>query len=98
MDSSRFQLLFAPLGIRKERVSAVDEHIAFFQQRRNLIDHGVDRRAGFHHHHRYARLFQRRDEFLHRARRLNILSLGASGREFLGDFRGAIEHSDRKSL
>jgi hypothetical protein len=54
--------------------------------------------ARLHHDHRFARSLQRADEFLHRARGLNIFSFAAGPREFLSDFRGAIENGHGKSL
>ena len=63
-----------------------------------MINYSVHRRACFDHHHGYARFFQRRDEFLQRARGLNVFSFGASGREFFGNFSCAIKYRDRKAF
>ncbi len=98
MNSFSLQFFVATLCVGKQRISSVDDDIAFFEQRRELTDHSVHGAAGFDHHHRNTRFLERRDEFFHRARWLNVFSLGASGSEFLGNFGGAIKHGDRKSL
>jgi len=55
MKAASFQILAAALGIGEKRIAAVDNHVSFFEQRDELIDHRVDRRAGFNHDHRLAR-------------------------------------------
>jgi hypothetical protein len=86
------------LGICEERISAVDDDVAFLQQGRELSNDRIHRRTGFHHDHRFARSLESADEFLHRARRLNIFSLAATAGEFLRDFSRAIKNSDRESF
>ena len=98
MDSFFFEVLAPPLRVGEKRIAAVDEHVAFLKQRLHFADHHVDRFAGLDHHHDFARLLQRADQFLDGARRLDIFSFGATGREFLGDLCGAIKNGDRKSL
>ena len=98
VNSFSFQFLPTSLRVSKKRVSSVDDHVASFEQRGELIDHGVHRRARFHHQHRYPRFFKCGDEFLQSSRRLNVFPFGAASSEFLGDFGGAIEHGDRKAL
>ena len=51
---------------RKSRVAAVDDDVALAQQRLELVDHGIDRRAGLDHHHHLPRRFQAGDEVLQR--------------------------------
>ncbi len=77
-----------------KRITAVDDDVAFFEKWREFADHLIDRLAGFDHDHRFARFFKRADEFFDCARRLDIFSFGATGREFLGDFGGAIKNGD----
>ena len=96
MNSFSFQILAAALRIGEKRIAAVDDDVAFFEQRRELTDDRIDRRAGLDHDHRFARTLESADEFFHRARRLDVFSLGSTGGELLGDLRGAIENGDRK--
>jgi hypothetical protein len=94
MDAALFQFFAAPLRVGEKRISAVDDDIALFQQRGELIDDSVHRRPRFHHDHGFARAFQRADEFLHRARRLNIFVSAAPSRKFVRHFRRAVEDRD----
>jgi hypothetical protein len=98
MDSAVLQFFAAPLGVCEKRISAVDDDVAFFQQGRELSNDRIHRPTGFHHDHRFARLLDRANEFLHRARRLNIFCLAATAGEFLRDFSRAVKNSDGKSL
>src|SRR4029077_14269729 len=82
----------------EKRISSIDDDIALFEQRDQFIDDRVNWRSSLHHHHCYARLFQRSDKLLNRAGWLNVFAFGTSDSEFLGNFRRAIEYSDRKSL
>ena len=66
VNSLSFEILAAPLGVGEERIAAVDDDVAFFQERRELTDDRIDRRAGLDHDHRFARPLQRADEFFHR--------------------------------
>ena len=98
VQSAPFQILAAPLRVGEERVPAVDDHVAFFQERRELSDDRVHGTAGLHHDHRFAWTLQRADKFLHRPRWLDVFSFRFSGGKFLRDFPGPIEHGDGKSL
>ena len=73
----RFEIFAAPLRVGEKRIAAVDDDVAFLEQRHELRDDRVDRRAGFDHDHRFARLGERADEFLHRLRRLNVFPFAA---------------------
>jgi len=86
------------LCVGEERISAVDDYVAFLEQKRELIDDRVNRRSGLDHDLRFARLLKRADKFLNRARRLNIFSFGAAAGEFLGHFGGPIKNGNGKSL
>ena len=55
MDSRALQFFSAALRVGEKRISAVDNDVAFFQQRRDLLDHGVNRRARLYHDHCFAR-------------------------------------------
>ena len=98
MNSCALQFSFTPLGVGEQRISAVDDHVAFLEQRRQLSDHGIDGRARFHHHHAYPRLFECAHKFLQRAGRLDVFPVSAFSSEFFRDLGGAIEHGDRKTL
>ena len=56
-----FQRLRASLGVLEVRVAAVHDHVARRQERNQLIDDRIDRRAGLDHQHHDAR----RLELLH---------------------------------
>jgi len=56
----------ASAGVREVRVAAVDQDVARFHQRGELVDHGVGRRARLDHDHHAARPFQRGDELADR--------------------------------
>jgi hypothetical protein len=85
------------LRVGEERISSIDDDIAFFQQWRELTYNGVNRRARFDHDHGFARFSEHRDEFFHCSRRLNVFSFGPAAAEFLSDFNGAVENGDRKA-
>src|SRR5205085_3081042 len=42
MKTAAFQILAAPLRVGEKRIATVDNDIAFFQKRRELIDDGID--------------------------------------------------------
>ncbi len=80
VQTARFQILAAALGVGEKGVAAVDNHVALFEERNELIDDRINRRAGFDHDHRLARTLQRADKFLHRARRHEYFSPSLSRR------------------
>ena len=45
MNSFALQFLFTPLRVGEQGISTVDDHVAFLEQRRQLSDHGIDRRV-----------------------------------------------------
>ena len=98
MNAAPFQIFAATLRVGEERIAAIDDDVAFFEQRSELPNDGIDRRARLYHDHRFARSFKRADEFLDRARGLDIFSFAPAPLEFLRDFRGAIKNGDQKSL
>ena len=53
VQTALFQILAAALGIGEKGIAAVDNHVALFEQRNELIDDRVHRRAGFDHDHRF---------------------------------------------
>ena len=98
MNSFSFEVLAPPLRVSEKGIAAVDEHVAFLEQRRDFADHHIDRFAGLDHHHDFARLLQRAQQLLDRAGRLNVFSFRSFGGKFLRDFPGAIEDGDGKPL
>jgi hypothetical protein len=98
MQAPAFQILAAALGVGEKRIAAVDNHIAFFEEGGELVDDGIDGRAGFHHDHRFAGTLERTDEFFHGARGLDVFPVRFPSGEFVGYFRGPIEDGDRKTL
>ena len=54
-----FERLFAALRVGPERIAAVDDDVAGLEQRDELVDDRIDRRAGLDHDLRLARALQR---------------------------------------
>jgi hypothetical protein len=88
----------APLGIGKERVAPVDEHVAFFQERYDFTNHLVDRFTGLDHHHHLAWTFQRAEELLDCLGGHDVFSFTAGCGKFFGHGAGAVENADMKSF
>ena len=55
VKTASFEIFAAPLRVGEKRIAAVDNDVAFLQERRELADDRIDRRAGFDHDHRFAR-------------------------------------------
>jgi hypothetical protein len=55
---------FAAAGVVEMRVAAVDDHVAVFEQRGELVDHRVGGRAGVDHDEDASRALERGDELL----------------------------------
>ena len=98
VNSCILQFSFTSLSVREQRISAVDDHIASLEQRRQLSDYRIDRRTRFYHHHGDTGFFERCDKFLQCAGRLNVFFLAAFRDKFFRDVGGTIEHRDRKTL
>src|SRR5436190_22963685 len=98
MDSRALQFVSAALRVSEKRISSVDNDVAFFQQRRDLLDDGVNRRARLYHDHCFARARQRTDEFLDRTRRLNRFILSAPGRKLVRHLSSTVKDRNRESL
>ena len=98
MDVLRGEILATALRVGEQRVAAVDDEVSRFEQRRELVDHGVHRRARLDHDHRLARTLERADKFLHRLGGNDVLVLGAALGEFFRDRSGAVEHRDGEAL
>src|SRR4029077_8827663 len=98
MNPATFEIFAAPLRIGEQRITAVDNDVAFFEKWCEFADYLIDRIAGFDHDHGFARFFKRTDKFFKRARRLDIFSFGTTGCEFLSYLCGPIKNGDRKSL
>ena len=76
------------------RVAAVDEDVARLQQRDELVDELVDRRAGLDHHHDLARPLERGDQLLERVAADELLALAAAVDELVDLGGGAVEDGD----
>ena len=62
------QCRFPATGVFVVRVARVNNDVARFQQRLELLDHGVNRSTGLDHDQDTARLFQRVNQLLERLR------------------------------
>ena len=87
-----FHVLRPPLGVGKMGIAAVDNHIARFEQRNQLVDEIVDRRPRFDHQHHLPRASQGLDEFLERVAPDDILPAGSLGQELVHLAHGPIEN------
>ena len=76
------------------RVTTVDENVALLQQRYELFDHRIDRRAGLDHNHHFARSFQICDKLFERTRPNDVLALRATSDEVVDLGCRAIENGD----
>ena len=65
MNAPILQIFAPPLRVGEKRISTVDNDIAFFEQRRELINDSVNRRARLHHNHCFARTREGTDKFFH---------------------------------
>ncbi|MNU73105.1 hypothetical protein D3C71_625820 [compost metagenome] len=83
----------APFRVGVQAVAAVDDDVILVEQRNELLDHLVDRRAGLHHDLDLAGLGQALDELLERLRAHQLLA-GVGGKEGLGGGLGAVVDAD----
>jgi hypothetical protein len=87
------QVRIAALGVGVEAVAAVDDDVVLVQQRNQLLDDLVDRRAGLHHDLDLAGLGQALDELLERLGAHQLLA-GVGGDEGFGGCFGAVVDAD----
>ena len=81
MNTLFLQRLLAPLRVGLEGVAAVDDHLSRFEQRDELLDHCIHRRAGFDHDLRATRLLERTNEILERLRENEVSALPSTALE-----------------
>ena len=98
VQTAPFQVFATALGVGEKRIAAVDDYVAFLEQRRELVDDCVHRRTGLDHDHRLPWSLQRGEEFLHRARRHDIFPLGLTGCKLVGHIGGPVKNGHGKSL
>ena len=94
MDAFFLEGLFAALGVGPERIAAVDDDVAGLEERDELLDHRVDRRAGLDHDLRFARALERADKFLEALREDEILAFAPGVGEGIDDGGGAVIDGD----
>ena len=58
------QFFGAQIGVLKVGIAGIDDEIAPFQVRQQIVDDRIHRRAGSHKHHHRARLTEQTDELL----------------------------------
>ena len=97
-DALFLAVLVAAHGVLVERVAAVDDDVAFFEQGREEVDELVDRRAGLHQQHDAARFLEQPDEFLEAVRADDLGALGLVGEKFIDLADGAIVDRDDKAV
>ncbi len=98
MDTFFFEILLAALGIGPQRVATINDDVPGFQQGDELLDHGIHRRAGFHHDLGLAGAGEGRDELLKRLGWQDIFALGPGVGEFFRDGCGPVINADAKAL
>src|SRR5215213_6266745 len=86
--------LVAPLGVAEVGVAAVDDRVVLVEQRRELLDHRVDGRAGLDHRHDRPRALERLHELLGRACARDRALGAVLGDELLRLGRRAVVHGD----
>ena len=85
-------------GVGPVGVAAVDDEVARFEERDELVDHRIDRRPGLHHDHDRAWRRQRTDERLDRGGRGELALAAVVGDERVGLRRRAVVHGDREAV
>ena len=98
VDAVLLEVFFPALSVGPERVAAVDDDVAGLQERDELLDHGVHRRAGFDHDLRLAGTLERGDEILERLCEDEILALPTACLECLHDAGRAVIDGDVEAL
>ena len=71
---------------------AVDQNIALFEERHQLINQGVDCGAGLHQHHQLARPLQRSHKLLNAVAADKVLTGTAPGNKLIHLFHRAVEY------
>src|SRR5208282_2935977 len=80
--------------IRVVRIASVDQDVAWLQQRNQLVDDFINRRACLDHDHDLARSLEAGDELLHRMCAYDRLAPGAPGQEPIDLGGRPVEHGD----
>ena len=86
-----FQIFRAAVGVLKKRIAAVNDDVARFEMRQELLDEFVHRLAGLDHDHHAARAFEQRDQFRERMRADDLGALGFAAEELIHLGHGAVE-------
>ena len=89
-----FDALRAALGVGVVGIAAVDEDVAFVEQREERVDEVVDGRAGLDHHHDLPRLGEVGHEVFQRVAADELLAFGSAGDELVDLAGRAIVHGD----
>ena len=94
MDSLFFEVFLAALSVGPEGIAAIDDDVAGFHQRNELLDDGINGRAGFDHDLGFARTGECSDELGQCLGEDEVFSFAASGFKRLDDAGGAVENGD----
>ena len=97
MNALLLEPLLAALGVGPQRVTAVDDDVARFEQWDELFDDGIHRRASFHHDLRAAGTFERGDKIRERFSKDEVFPLAPPSLERLDDAGGAVENGDAEA-
>ena len=87
----------AAAGVLKERVTAVQNDVALLEQRLQLADHRIHRRAGLNHQHDAARARKRGHHLLQRVKRRQVF-VGMLSHDLLGHSAAAVVARDLKTV
>ena len=93
-----FRALRAAVGVGILRVAAVDDDVAFFEMRHDLVDHLVDGVARLHHQHHAPWPLQRLNQFFDGVRADDLRALGFVLDEVVNLGNGSIEHGHAEAV
>ncbi len=97
-DALGGQVLGAAVGVGEERVAAVDDDVAGFEMRQQVVDHLVDGVAGLDHQHDAARALEQAGQLLDGVRADDLRALGFVGEEVVDLGDGAVEDGDFEAV
>ena len=85
-------------GVFIKRVAAVDDDVIGFEQRDEMFDKFIHRRAGLHQHHNATRPLERADHLLQRMGADHVGFFGFLVQEFIHFGNGAVKSHDFEAV
>ena len=93
-----FDIFRPAIGVFEERVAAVDDDVAGFEARKELLDEFVHGLTSFDHDHDAAGFLEEADHFLNRMRADDMGAFGFFGDKFVHFGDGAVEGDHRVAV